>query len=187
MAANFEAYGIDENTAAQLPIRGGVPSADAAYQCMRIATKTLQNPRARLQGEVYAGVFAVSTLAPNLALANSYVIPTQNTPGRHLPRWGTVPVPVRGALNAGQVAYSADELRALIEVSITYIRIIIQCTGLFRHLRVSTAAELAALHLGFSMKQLKLAAFVCFCLPHNTPDLAPQCYYPSNSRWLNGT
>ena len=94
LAASFEAYGIDENTAAQLPIRDGVPSADAAYQCMRIATKTLQNPRARLQGEEYAGVFAVSTLAPNLALANSYVIPTQNMPGRHLPRWGTVPVPV---------------------------------------------------------------------------------------------
>lgn len=96
-------------------------------------------------------------------------------------------VQLRGALNAGQVAYSADELRALTDVSITYIRIIIQCICLFRHFRVSTAAQLAAPHLGFSMKQLKLAAFVYFCLPHNTPDLALQCYYPSYSRWLNGT
>ena len=93
MAANFEAYGIEENTAVQLPTRDGVSLADAAYHCMRIATKTLLNTRAALQGERYEGAFAQSTLRANLAVATSYIIPSQAMPGNHVPMMLTVPPP----------------------------------------------------------------------------------------------
>lgn len=63
MAANFEAYGIEEHTATQLPIRDGVPSADAANQCMRIAMKTLQNTTTQLIGEEYGETICTVNIA----------------------------------------------------------------------------------------------------------------------------